>query len=203
MSTRRRSTWRPSRKERLLLDNNVIEGALPFLRHIGFVVQHANHVSALQHAVPDDEVVRWARERDRIVVTHNRWGRPTTAHWEAREEIAARGGRAIVLTMDSIGDLDAVIGTLRQHRTWWITQFDEHGGGMATIHAHGTTFRTPDQLWQKAPGLMNLEFSSDPLAQIEQREPYDNRPRCRVVDPNQRPLSLPDLDESDEETSGK
>ena len=148
--------------DRIVLDADVNILVRPYLEAVGFDV-----VLSIEEDVnvrSDVEVLQWARERERILVCHDKH-RDGHTRMRLFEEIHANGGK--ILRIGGRPDQSPITSTgmIMVHRQHWLSFFSEHQSGIAIVHRTGCRFSTPDQLLRQ---IRRQDSSGDnPLSGLE------------------------------------
>ena len=189
------SRWRPrQRHQRLLFDADIDLGATGLAEAVGFDVVHAVERDDLRTA-SDDSLIRWANDRQRILITHDRHRPTDPSSSRVAWEIAIRGGRVVNLGPSTMGDPAKIVGTLLVTYSEWVEFFDREIHGRVRVHPGGTaSTQTQDQLLQQRAALILAEPGDFP-SRLRSREPGRSRRREETPDPRQ--MELPDFQESD------
>lgn len=194
------SIWRPQRQhQRLLFDADIDLGATGLAEAVGFDVVHAVERDDLRTA-SDDSLIRWANDRQRILITHDRHRPSDPSSSRVAWEIAIRGGRVINLGPSTMGDPAKIVGTLLVTYSDWAEFFDRESHGRVRVHPGGTaSTQTQDQLLQQRAALI-LTDPGDFPSRLRYRQPGRSRRREEMPDPRQ--MELPDFRESDSRDVG-
>jgi len=189
------SRWRPQQQhQRLLFDADIDLGATGLAEAVGFDVVHAVERDDLRTA-SDDSLIRWANDRQRILITHDRHRPTDPSSSRVAWEIAIRGGRVINLGPSTMGDPAKIVGTLLVTYSEWAEFFDREIHGRVRVHPGGTAgTQTQDQLLQQRAALITTDPGDFPN-RLRSREPGRSRRREETPDPRQ--MELPDFQESD------
>jgi len=129
--------------DRIVLDADVNILVRSYLEAVGFDV-----VLSIEEDVnvrSDVAVLQWARDRDRMLVCHDKH-RDGHTRMRLFEEIHANGGR--ILRIGGRPDQRPITSTgmIMVHRQQWLSFFAEHESGIAIVHRTGCRFSTPGQL---------------------------------------------------------
>lgn len=194
------SRWSPRQQhQRLLFDADIDLGATGLAEAVGFDVVHAVERDDLRTA-SDDSLIRWANDRQRILITHDRHRPTDPSSSRVAWEIAIRGGRVINLGPSTMGDPAKIVGTLLVTYSEWAEFFDREIHGRVRVHPGETaSTQTQDQLLQQRAALILTEPGDFP-SRLRSREPGRSRRREETPDPRQ--LEFPDLRESDSRDVG-
>lgn len=194
------SRWRPQQQyQRLLFDADIDLGATGLAEAVGFDVVHAVQRDDLRIA-SDDSLIRWANDRQRILITHDRHRPSDPSSSRVAWEIAIRGGRVINLGPSTMGNPAKIVGTLLVTYSDWAGFFDLEIHGRVRVHPGGTaSTQTQDQLLQQRAALI-LTDPGDFPGRLRNREPGRSRRREGASDPRQ--MEFPDLRESDSGDAG-
>lgn len=194
------SRWRPRQQyQRLLFDADIDLGATGLAEAVGFDVVHAVERDDLRTA-SDDSLIRWANDRQRIVVTHDRHRPSDPSSSRVAWEIAIRGGRVINLGPSTMGDPAKIVGTLLVTYSEWAGFFDREDHGRVRVHPGGTArTQTQDQLLQQRAALIPTDPGDFP-SRLRSREPGRSRQREGAPDPRQ--MEFPNLRESESRDAG-
>ncbi len=148
--------------DRIVLDADVNILVRSYLEAVGFDV-----VLSIEEDInvrSDVAVLQWARDRDRMLVCHDKH-RDGHTRMRLFEEIHANGGR--ILRIGGRPDQSPIISTgmIMVHRQQWLSFFAEHQSGIAIVHRTGCRFSTPGQLLRQ----IRRQHSADdsPLFSLE------------------------------------
>ena len=156
----------------------------PLLRRIGFWARRADRVKVDIH--DDVAILRWAREHEYILLSHDRHSDlPTRLEWHP--EIALHGGQVIELRSDNRRNPYTTVGRLLASRVEWRAWFDEHVHGVVYVHKQGITTRTQQQFARMAPDILPL---AEEGGRREDRRPAARRTRKKKGPPEAQ-LGLP------------
>ena len=187
-------TWRPQQQhQRLLFDADIDLGATSLAEAVGFDVVHAVNRADLRTA-DDDVLVRWANDRQRISVTHDRHRPSDPSSSRVGWEIALRGGRVVNLSPSTMGDPSKIVGVLLVTYSDWAEFFDREVNGRIRVHPGGTaSMQTQDDLFEQRAALIPTDPGDFP-GRLRHREPSRRRRREGTRDPRQ--MEFPNLRES-------
>ena len=129
--------------DRIVLDADVNILVRYYLEAVGFDVVLSTEEDV--NVRSDVAVLQWARERDRMLVCHDKH---RDGHTRIRlfEEIHSNGGR--ILRIGGRPDQSPITSTgmIMVHRQQWMLFFEEHQSGIAIVHRTGCRFNTPQDL---------------------------------------------------------
>lgn len=132
VSTKRSIRLLP-RLESLLVDTDVKATILPYLRAVGFRARFA--LKQKINTRDDVAVIKWARQHNHIVVTHDKY-KDRKTKIRVCQEIYENGGKAIQVGGGGAQHPLTSLGKILLHRQEWI-QFFENNDGMVLVHSTG------------------------------------------------------------------
>lgn len=150
------------RLDRIVLDADVNILVKAYLEAVGFDV-----VLSIEEGINvrnDVAVLQWARDRDRVLVCHDKH-RDGHTRMRLFEEIHANGGK--ILRIGGRPDQSPITSTgmIMVHRQQWLSFFAEHQSGIAIVHWTGCRFSTPGQLLRQ---IRRQDYTDDnPLSGLE------------------------------------
>ncbi len=129
--------------DRILLDADVNILVRSYLEAVGFDIVLSTQENV--NVRSDVDLLRWARERGRILVCHDKH-RDGQTRMRLFGEIYVNGGK--ILRIGGRPDQSPITsaGMIMVHRQQWLEFFEEHQGGIAVVHRTGCRFSTPDDL---------------------------------------------------------
>ena len=129
--------------DRILLDADVNILVRSYLEAVGFDIVLSTQENV--NVRSDVDLLRWARERGRILVCHDKH-RDGQTRMRLFEEIYVNGGK--ILRIGGRPDQSPITsaGMIMVHRQQWLQFFEEHQGGIVVVHRTGCRFSTPDDL---------------------------------------------------------
>ncbi|MBI4294947.1 MAG: DUF5615 family PIN-like protein [Chloroflexi bacterium] len=121
------------RLERLLVDTDVKATIVPYLRAVGFRVLLATKVDV--DVRQDVAVIRWAKQHNRIVVTHDKY-KDRKTKIKVCQEIYEHGGHAIQIGGDGNQHPLTSLAKILLYRKDWLKFFQDNDG-MVLVHQTG------------------------------------------------------------------
>ena len=148
--------------DRIVLDADVNMLVRTYLEAVGFDV-----VLSTQEDVDvrsDVAVLQWARERERMLVCHDKH-RDGHTRMRLFEEIHANGGK--ILRIGGKPDQSPITSTgmIMVHRQQWLSFFEEYQSGIAIVHRTGCRFSTPGDLLRQVRRQDSAD--EDPISGLE------------------------------------
>ena len=148
--------------DQIVLDADVNIRVRSYLEAVGFDILLSTQEDV--NVRSDIEILQWARERNRILVCHDKH-RDGHTRMRLFEEIYVNGGK--ILRIGGRPDQSPITsaGMIMVHRQQWLSFFEEHQSGVATVHRTGCRLSTPDDLRQ----LIRRQDSADhdPLSGLD------------------------------------
>lgn len=171
------STPRLRPLERLLLDGNAHPEVEHLLTAIGFRVENALRVDL---DIRDDvAVVKWARQHQRLLVTHDGF-RDRRTQYRVNQEIRRAGGRVISLQGGPGLDPLVTVGVILLHRPGWHERLianKEHG--VARLDRQNWKFLERDTLPLPRPRVLDDDLVAEASARLKEYQPPPGRNRRR------------------------
>ena len=151
---------------------------------VGFDVVFATRVDVDIH--DDTEVLKWARRRRRIMVTHDRFEDGATKH-KLYQEVYDNGGKIIQIARRRNQDPIMLLGKVLVHRRDWLAFFEENEG-MVLLHVDGMKRMPRNYLIRQIQHVLPI----DPTPALTKRlQPQERKSRPQIHPTEQGRLDLP------------
>ena len=166
-----------------------------YLDAIGFQTRFALNVDADVRS--DVALLRWARENEYILVSHDKY-KDASTRLELYPELNSNGGRILRITGDSSQDVLTAAGKIIVNREKWREWF-KNNDGIVILKAERVIYRPAEQLFR----MVQKRYETDDLARrLRVRKPArsGNRPARKA--PNRGDLQM-DLRLDDKDSLGR
>lgn len=154
------------RLDQIVLDADVNILVRSYLEAVGFDVVLSTEEDVDVRS--DVAILQWARQRERILVCHDKH-RDGHTRMRLFEELYANGGK--ILRIGGRPDQSPITSTgmIMVHRQQWLSFFEEHQSGIAIVHRTGCKFSA----------------AGDLIRQVRRRNDADDNPISGLESPPQ------------------
>ena len=174
-----KSQPQPPNLERFLVDSDIDPELVLLLRKVGFKATHATWHPNIPN--DDTQYLIWGRERNYILVCHDKHRDAKTRH-AFYSEMYYHGGQVIRVGEPGQSTL-RLLGCILAQRHRWQDYFSKDSGE-ATVHPSGCNFNTAQELLERSKYELRLPFE-DPAIPLKGRKPLD-----KVKPPSRKPVSV-------------